>query len=240
MLAREERVALTGEEQDRIWEYFQNEAEESFVNARPRIEFLLRRIPAGARALNIGVGARGFEKAALAKGVEVYSLDPNARAIEKLRQECGLGDRARVGYGQSAPFDDAQFDFVVVSEVLEHLTDDVLRGTLSEVRRILKPGGRLLGTTPARENLDQQRVLCPHCAKTFHRWGHEQSITVEKMRSWLEPHFEVETVTEKVFVSWGTLNWRGKIVEGLRLLRRSLGMPGETDSLFFVARKPAP
>ena len=232
-------MALSAEQQDRIWEHYQNEAEETFVYSQPRSRCLLRRIPPAACVLNIGVGAGGLEKAALEKGIEIHSLDPNQRAIEKLRRECGLGERAQVGYSQEAPFDDQQFDYVVASEVLEHLTDEVLERTLQEVRRMLKPGGWFLGTTPAREDLRKDQIFCPHCAKKFHRWGHEQSFTIERMTQILQPHFEVETITEKVFVTWSVLNWRGKIVETLRLLRQRLGFRGEMDSLFFAVRKPS-
>jgi SAM-dependent methyltransferase len=44
------------------------------------------------------------------------------------------------------PFDDGSFDVVWSSEVIEHVADTAR--WLSEVRRVLVPGGRLLLTTP--------------------------------------------------------------------------------------------
>jgi SAM-dependent methyltransferase len=44
------------------------------------------------------------------------------------------------------PFADASFDAVVMGEVLEHLIHDFF--ALAEVRRVLRPGGVLLGTVP--------------------------------------------------------------------------------------------
>ena len=58
-----------------------------------------------------------------------------------------------------------------------------------------------------------------------------------KMKSVLRPRTRggyYKTITEKVFVTWSVLNWRGKIVETLRLLRQRLGFRGEMDSLFFA------
>lgn len=48
--------------------------------------------------------------------------------------------------GVSLPFRDASFDAVIATEVLEHVPDE--RVTLSEIRRVLKPEGRLVLTVP--------------------------------------------------------------------------------------------
>jgi SAM-dependent methyltransferase len=45
------------------------------------------------------------------------------------------------------PFDDASFDVVTCLEVLEHLAIDPM-AMMAEVNRVLKPGGRLVLTTP--------------------------------------------------------------------------------------------
>ena len=45
------------------------------------------------------------------------------------------------------PFEDSAFDLVLCAETLEHVHDT--QGVLSELRRVLAPGGRLAITTPA-------------------------------------------------------------------------------------------
>lgn len=45
-------------------------------------------------------------------------------------------------------FDDDYFDFVVTFQVIEHIKNDAL--FLSEIKRVLKPGGKLILTTPNR------------------------------------------------------------------------------------------
>jgi SAM-dependent methyltransferase len=47
---------------------------------------------------------------------------------------------------ESLPFDDASFDAIICTEVLEHCRDPA--GALAEVRRVLRPGGRAFITTP--------------------------------------------------------------------------------------------
>ncbi len=53
---------------------------------------------------------------------------------------------AKVDMTKRFPFEDASFDYVVSIEGIEHIADPFL--FLAEVRRVLKPGGRLLLTTP--------------------------------------------------------------------------------------------
>src|SRR5207302_773494 len=96
--------------QERIWEYFQTQVPEAFIGSVARLGFLAAQIPAGRRALNIGVGYGVFEAQAQRRGIEVYSLDPSAPSIEGVRLRLGLGERAQVGYAQAIPFASGFFD----------------------------------------------------------------------------------------------------------------------------------
>lgn len=49
--------------------------------------------------------------------------------------------------GESLPFADDQFSLVLANSVLSHLDEKLHRGMISEVSRVLKPGGIFLGTT---------------------------------------------------------------------------------------------
>jgi len=155
--------------QKQIWDYFQGEGSDSFAGSAGRLEFLARHVGDG-QVLNIGVGDGTFERAALKQGAEIHCLDPSEEAIARLREELSLGERALVGWAQELPFPADSMDTVVVSEVLEHLDDEILEATLREIHRVLRPGGRLVGTVPAREDLARQIVVCPDCGKRFHRW----------------------------------------------------------------------
>jgi SAM-dependent methyltransferase len=225
--------------QDAIWEYFQNEGVDSFQGADPRLEYLARQLKRDERALNIGVGSGGLERAAAAKGVEIWALDPSARTIKALRAALDLGERAQSGYSQEMPFPDGHFDVVIMSEVLEHLDPDIFERTLAEVRRVLKPGGRFIGTVPARERLASSEVVCPNCQHHFHRWGHRSSFDSASMHGALERYFAVETVHERFFNEWDSAGW-GRRAAGLLkkfLSWRGIGPYGVSRNLCFVARK---
>lgn len=230
-------MTITQQDQDRIWEHFQNEGIDSFQQSATRLKFLANKIPAGSRVLDIGVGSGVFESFAIQRGMDIHCLDPSERSIQALRTRYGLGEKARVGYSQSIPFEDNSFDWIVVSEVLEHLTDDVLASTLTEVHRVLAPGGRLLGSVPSREVLGGQQVVCPCCAVPFHRWGHMQSFTPERMHGLLSANLVVERMGERPFISFRHLNWKGRLAWSIRMVAAHLGCRSGEDHLWFQARK---
>jgi ubiquinone/menaquinone biosynthesis C-methylase UbiE len=46
------------------------------------------------------------------------------------------------------PFEDAVFDAVTIVELIEHLEKDNVEPLLTEARRVMKPGGHIIATTP--------------------------------------------------------------------------------------------
>ncbi len=226
--------------QEKIWEHFQNEGLESFSQSRGRQEFLARRLSPATRVLNIGVGNGVLESLALAKGVDIWSLDPSERSIDRLRQALGVGEKAQVGYSQAIPFADAHFDAVVMSEVLEHLDEAVLEATLDEVHRVLRAGGVFIGTVPARENLADSLVVCPDCGLQFHRWGHKSSFDIERLSAILATRFAVDEVFEQFFIDWESVGWWRKLQGLIKkfLSWRGIGTYGICRNIFFSALKP--
>jgi len=224
-------------DQTKIWDYFQNnEAVGDVVfNARPRYEFLAQQIAPGMRVLNIGVGRGGLEAILVKKGVLVSSLDPSENAIHGLRKQYALGDSAKVGFSQAIPFPDRQFEVVVMSEVLEHLADDVLNATLGEIRRVLSQGGRFIGTVPADENMLDNRVMCPHCGESFHRWGHLQRFSEERLITVLTDQFLGVKVSRHFFGEVRTLNWKGRLGWGFKKALMNLGVKGGNETFSFSA-----
>jgi SAM-dependent methyltransferase len=105
---------------------------------------------AGERVLDIGVGpgylACGMAAAVGAGGL-VHGIDVSPSMLEiARRRSCGPG-AAPVELGAaeatSLPFPDASFDAAVSTQVYEYVAD--MEAALAEARRVLAPGGRLLG-----------------------------------------------------------------------------------------------
>lgn len=78
-----------------------------------------------------------------AGGWTVIGVEPNHKAASIAQQ---LGCSVRSAYLEDCHFPDAAFDAAYLSQVIEHLLEP--QKMLAELRRILRPGGRLLLTTP--------------------------------------------------------------------------------------------
>lgn len=89
----------------------------------------------------IGELSRRHPQARLA-GVEI-----NATALEVARRNHPSADIRHSG-AEAIPFPDASFDVVTCVEVLEHLPEPLRPAAFREMRRVLRPGGRLVMTVP--------------------------------------------------------------------------------------------
>ncbi|MDP3963094.1 MAG: class I SAM-dependent methyltransferase, partial [bacterium] len=78
---------------------------------------------------------------------------------------------------------DASADFVFLVETVEHLLPQWFDDTIKELHRILKKGGQLYISTPYRETLDNNNVMCPDCNAVFHRMQHIKSWSEEELSS---------------------------------------------------------
>ena len=100
----------------------------------------------GAAVLDMGCGAghASFAVAQHAASVVAYDIAPQMLAtVAAAAQERGLSNiRTQQGAAEKLPFDDASFDWVVSRMSAHHWHDVPL--ALAEVRRVLKPGGRVL------------------------------------------------------------------------------------------------
>ena len=113
--------------------------------------FLVAEVRPGDRALDVGCGDGVFTAELAARGAQPVGVDVAEAALERARAgNTGLNFR-RVPVDGPLPFADNAFDLAWASEVIEHVGDTAR--WLSEVRRVLAPGGRLLLTTPAHGRL---------------------------------------------------------------------------------------
>jgi ubiquinone/menaquinone biosynthesis C-methylase UbiE len=80
---------------------------------------------------------------------DIVGADVSTVALDRARRRVGEREIELVELtaGAVLPFDDGRFDLVLMAETIEHVVD--VQSLLSEVRRVLRPGGELAVTTPA-------------------------------------------------------------------------------------------
>jgi SAM-dependent methyltransferase len=141
---------------DSFAEAYAASSEDNLVNAhyeRPAMLALAGDV-AGRRILDAGCGAGPLFAALRDRGAIVTGFDKSAAMVELARRR--LGDDADLQVaelGRPLPFPDGTFDDVTASLVLHYLED--WGPALAELRRVLKPGGRLIVSAdhPFAENL---------------------------------------------------------------------------------------
>jgi 2-polyprenyl-3-methyl-5-hydroxy-6-metoxy-1,4-benzoquinol methylase len=113
---------------------------------------LLGDFPPG-RLLDVGCGDGQFLHQMAKDGWRGTGIDFDGAAIESGRQKYGLN--LSVGDFQTADFETDGFDAVTMSHVIEHVPDPV--ACLEKCRRVLRPGGRLVVSTPNVRSLGHER-----------------------------------------------------------------------------------
>lgn len=116
-----------------------------------RLRFLLSEVKPGDRVLDLGSGAGAFTGALAAAGARPIGVEIASAAIERARDANPSAEFRLAPVEGPLPLSDNAFDVVWASEVIEHVADTAR--WLSEVRRVLVPGGRLLLTTPSHGRL---------------------------------------------------------------------------------------
>ncbi len=109
----------------------------------------LSQLKPGETILDVGCGTGGVTipaKQRVGRSGQAAGIDPAPEMIAVARKKAARAELEidfRVGVIESLPYPDASFDVVTSSLMMHHLPHEVQVKGLAEIRRVLKPGGRI-------------------------------------------------------------------------------------------------
>jgi 2-polyprenyl-3-methyl-5-hydroxy-6-metoxy-1,4-benzoquinol methylase len=142
---------------------------------------LLREVQPGDRVLDLGCGDGRFLTVLAQAGAHPTGAEIAEEAARRARAHTPGVAVELVEPDGSLPFAHGAFDLVWCSEVLEHVPDVAL--TLSEVRRVLAPHGRLLLTVPYHSRPQAALIALTRFERHFDPLGqHVRFFTARSLR----------------------------------------------------------
>lgn len=191
-----------------IFDYYESMPDGASTHENRRLrEMILSEIPAGiTKILDVGCGSAWVAAHFANNGnkAAVYSMDISlenpARALKEYPFERHFAIAADV---YVLPFRESTFDCIIAAEVMEHTPDPKL--FITNLLRILKPGGTLIITTPFNERIPYS--LCVHCNCPTPHNAHLHSFNEQKVR---------ELLAGQAVQNWKTITFANKALVKLR------------------------
>jgi 2-polyprenyl-3-methyl-5-hydroxy-6-metoxy-1,4-benzoquinol methylase len=97
--------------------------------------------------LDVGCGEGYYVRDAIEEDIDAYAIDISTHALENALVE--VKDRITFGSITEIPFGDEEFDVMTPFDVIEHIHPKDTLNMIQEIRRVLKPDGIIIITTPS-------------------------------------------------------------------------------------------
>jgi SAM-dependent methyltransferase len=151
------------------------------------IQAIERVLPGGIqRILDVGCGS-GTVVNHFARQYRTVGADMSGEALRRV-----IVDKVMASGGE-LPFASRSMDLVLLSNVLEHLPDLLLKATIQEAIRVAKH--YILVVSPYREHLSLAQVKCDGCGTIYHMNYHLRSISLPDVDQWFSGEFQRVAVT---------------------------------------------
>lgn len=213
--------------------------------------------------LEIGATPGQFTSILVSAGYQVDAIDLFPQQRAELWRKLGVDVRLCNLDEQDLPYPDGRFDAVIFSEVIEHLVASPLPA-LKEMARVLRPGGRLILTTPNQHYFkSRMRTLADillgrpfepfaefqrsiRLSGTERYYNHQRLYTMEELH-WLLAQAGFDIVQARYVDAWERVGVEARRLfsHPLRVLAKAglvalgLCLPRTRSMLLLIGRKPA-
>lgn len=150
-------------------------------------------LPENAHILELGCGPGNLWQDMAAKVPQTWSLvlsDFSPGMVEIAQENltaAGLKARFEVVDAQEIPFEDESFDCVVANHMIYHIPDRPK--ALAEMRRVLKPGGKLVAATNGENHMIELRQLVNRLDPSAKMYNAGEVFGLEDGEAQLAPFF---------------------------------------------------
>lgn len=152
-------------------------------------------LPPSARILEIGCGAGSLwleNRSRIPAGWQVTLSDLSAGMLAQARRGLGTSRLAALD-AQALPLPDGHFDAVIANHMLYHVPDRPQ--ALAEIRRVLRPGGRVYAATGGRDQFHELTAMVRRFDPGLVLWeGGADSFLLETGAEQLAPWFSEVTL----------------------------------------------
>lgn len=211
------------------------------VNLRNKVKMAVQGMPPG-KLLDIGCGVGDFLCQVKRQGWEVTGIEPSDDAKNIAEKRLGFRPLPPTASDQ---LEDGVFDVITLWHVLEHVDD--LETQTSEIKRLLRPGGRLVIALPNFQSFD-----CQYFKEKWAAWDvprHLNHFAPETLKNMMKSLGFVHQDTKKLvwdayYISFLSERYSGKslpLVRGAWVgLRSNLHArrSGMYSSLVYLFEKP--
>ncbi|MCA9388073.1 MAG: class I SAM-dependent methyltransferase, partial [Candidatus Andersenbacteria bacterium] len=184
------RVQWTPELMERFWSFYSDERRRekapwfSKLYGDSIVAFAKKHMSVERGMLDYGCGLGHLMEKMLEHNIEVEGLEFSREEAESVRKHLD-GRKGFKGVTDvntlPSSLEDNHAENIICVEVVEHLLDDMLEGSVREMFRLVKPGGRVMITTPHNEDLEASEIMCAECGSIFHQVQHVRSWTPESL-----------------------------------------------------------
>ena len=154
-------------------------------NSEYLIDLIKDHLKMNGRHLDFGAGTGDLVKALIGKGYATAAYEPSTARSSCFLTEVAGHEKYLGHIGNDC---NERFDVVLLIEVLEHILEQDLSGTLQKVKSLLADGGTVIISTPLSEDLELASTYCPMCDTLFHRWQHLRSFTPDSLLAFLSQY----------------------------------------------------